>query len=178
MKLSNILLTCCFLYLAGCGPTIGTEADGGLPQQDTEDPLDLITVKTEDVEWDPAWVDGQLFFKDRRQFEGYVRNSDIVATGVLTDWDQKNGRVQSVTILQGEADSRNLSFVNTGGFVRAKVGHRVVILLLRVNGELRLHSTCPTSGLFPWSIDLEHVVRHAVKQGPVRRRLIPGSPDE
>ena len=122
--------------------------------------------KAEDVEWEPTSVELGFMFKTARGFEGYVRQSEIAARGVLTDWDFARGKVRLESVFHGTLNQETVSFASTGGFVDAKVNDRVLILLTHRDGELKLQSSCTASGLYLHSNGKEKFFRNAFKPTP------------
>ena len=157
------------LVVAGCGidsmppivkgpPTKSVEVEEANPSNNDDE--------AKDVEWEPSSVELGYMFKTPRDFEGYVRQSEIAARGVLTDWDFARGKVRLESVLHGTLNQETVSFASTGGFVEAKANDRVLILLTHRDGELTLHSFCSASGLYLHSNGKEKFFRNAFKAKP------------
>ena len=115
------------------------------------------------VAWEPSLLEGGYMFEDAQQFGAYVRRAEIIAMGVLTEWDGSKGRVRLESVLRGKLSDATVPVIATGGVVRPKPGERVLFLIAPRDGEFKLHSFCGASGMYDYTADLELVVIRSLR---------------
>jgi hypothetical protein len=169
MKAANCLLALIALSAAGCGRASDPTATGDQATQRTaaDTPRNAGSEQKEDggeVAWNRSLLADGGMFQDIHHFGWYVRNAQIVATGVLSDWDGTQGNVQLESVLHGEINDSTVPVITTGGFVRPKRGDKVLFLLALRDGRLTLHSFCAASGLYHFSDDLALAITQALEQ--------------
>ncbi len=152
------------LLLAGCGRAPApTASDDQLRQPARAEGMSRPDTASEEVAWDPSLLEGGYMFKDVEEFHGYVRRAEIVAAGILSEWDGFKGKVQVDSVYHGKLSDKAVRVISTGGIVRPKVGDKVLFMLSHRDGELKLHSFCGASGLYNYSDDLASALRKSIK---------------
>jgi hypothetical protein len=168
MKSATCLLVFAALFIVGCGRALGPtasdeQATHRTPPDTSRNGGSEQEGNGEEVAWTPSLLDGGGMFQDFQHFGWYVRSAQIVATGVLREWDGTKGNVQLDSVLHGEIKDASVLVVATGGFVRPKRGDKVLFLLSPRDGQLKLHSFCAASGMYNFSDDLASVIKRALE---------------
>lgn len=168
MKTVMYFLIAAVLFVAGCDrePSL-TPTDHRATRRAAEDrskkSFNELPEELQATVWNPSLLEGGYMFEGAQQFDAYVRSAQIVATGVMTEWDGRNGTVRLDSVLHGNLSNKSVPVIATGGFVRPKVGEQVVFLLALRDGELKLHSFCAASGIYKYSDDLARIIKASLK---------------
>ena len=101
-------------------------------------------------------------FGSLNDFVAYVNGASVIGTGVLTRWDGREGMVRAERIYHGRVAAGDVPVKSTGGFVEPKPGDEVLFVLSERDRELKLHSFCAASGLYPASQQLQSVIQSSL----------------
>lgn len=168
MKPTTYFLISAVVVVAGCGRDSTPTATPDHPTKRSADrtlkkPRSEAKEKPKEVVWEPSLLAGGYMFEDVQQFGAYVRRAQIVATGVLTEWDGSKGQVRLGSVFHGKLKDKSVPIIATGGVVRPKLGDKVLFLLAPRDGEPKLHSFCGAAGMYKYSDDLAFVVKKSLK---------------
>ena len=168
MKSTTCVLISAVFLIAGCGRgSAPTKSNDQAPQRvvdgSSTSPGRIQNEEGKEVAWKTSLLEGGYMFQNAQVFGAYVHRAQIVATGVLTDWDGTKGNVQLDSVLHGTANDKSVPVVATGGIVRTRHGDKVLFLLAPRDGELKLHSFCGASGMYIYSDDLASVIRKSLR---------------
>lgn len=157
-----------FCLVAGCGiasaPSDPATTNAPPTPRAVAEAANPVGRDTEEVAWHPFMLDAGSLLDNVRDFQGYVGGAEIAARGVLTEWNGTKGNVRLEKIIHGQLNDTTVPVLGTGGIVRPKVGERVLVLLSPRDGELKLHSFCPYSGMYAYSRELERVIEQAFEK--------------
>jgi len=81
----------------------------------------------------------------------------------MTEWDGRRGQVRLDSVFHGKLNGESVPIVSDGGWIRPKVGERVLFLLKPRDGELKLHAHCSASGIYNYSDDLALVIKSSLQ---------------
>lgn len=151
------------LSLAGCGARLVSDAGESAPPVAEGGTAPLPVAGTPPGQnFGPSFAAGAFMFRTERERREYLRNqiqrAEVVAAGVLAEWDGSRGRVDSLRVLRGRVADKSVSIVSTGGISLAQAGNPVLFLAHRQGEELALFSYCAWSGLYEFSDPLLQVV--------------------
>ena len=168
MKTVMYFLIAAVLFVAGCGRDSSlTPTDDRPTQRAAEDrskkSVSELPEELQATVWNPSLLEGGYMFEGAQQFGDYVRSAQIVATGVMTEWEGRTGTVRLDSVLHGNLSNKSVPVIATGGFVRPKVGEQVIFLLALQDGGLKLHSFCAASGIYEYSDDLAYIIKLSLK---------------
>jgi len=172
MKITTCILISAVLPVCGCGRDSPPAAMEDQPAQRVVDEASRTSnsqrkEEPQAVVWNPSFIGGSLMLGDVRQFGAHVRGAQIVATGVLSEWDETRGKgfgkVRVDAVLHGKLNSESVPVIATGGVIQPKVGDKVFLLLAPRDGKLKLYSFCDSPGMYKYSDELMLVIKNSLQ---------------